>query len=516
MIFSKLFQRLAARDSSSKKTKRNKTRSGSRAEDLARFDLFYQLSYMSTIAAADIPRGQIFEYAAQLPGESSMYFKDVELIARKLGYDYAQACQMEADAIEDTMASNLLRRIAGSLSAGEDLSELLAREARAVAEEYSNYYDEKLDTLKQWTDAYVALIVAGVLVVVIGIVSTMIWQIQTSFVFALVGLTIGTTVTGAWLISLMSPKEHVTLSQPSSKEQKLASRLFKIMLPAVAAIGALLMLRGMDIGWILVITGVLLFPVGYISVLDDKKIAKRDGDVATLLHSLAGVASAIGSTVGEALGRIDLRSVDSLMPNTKRLLVRLRAGIKSKLCWDRFVEETGSVVVSRSVGMFRDALDLGAQSEQVGKKASAYATTVSTLRSKRKMISKPFSWLTFVMHAAVVLLLVFIVEVMTKFGSMIEGMQEEIRDPGAVSASAPSITSYFSFHFAGLELLHTLIPPVVLVLTVVNALAPKLADGGHNYKLFYNLGVTMAISGLSLGVVPILTDIIFGIVGMGS
>ncbi|MFP4641756.1 MAG: hypothetical protein ACLFPU_06230 [Dehalococcoidia bacterium] len=471
---------------------------------------------MSTVAAAEIPRGQIFEYGAQLPGESSKYFKDVELIARRLGYDYAQACQMEADVIGDSMVSSMLRRIAGSLSAGEDPSEFLAREAKAVAEEYGNHYERKLDTLKQWTDAYVALVIAGVLVVIIAIVSTMIWQIQTSFILILVGLTIGITVMGAWLISLMSPKETVTSKEPTSKEQKLAKKLFMALVPLAAVAGVMLIMMGATAGYPLIVAGLLVFPVGFVSALDDKKISRRDADVATLLRSLGGVATAIGSTVGEALGRIDLRSVESLMTNSKRLLVRLQSGIKSKLCWDRFVEETGSVVVSRSVGMFRDALDLGAEPEEVGKRASAYATTVSTLRSKRKMISKPFSWLTFVMHAAVAMLLVFIVEVMTKFGSVIQTMEEEIKDPGSVSASAPSMTSYFSFHFAGLELLNTLVLPVLLVLTVVNALAPKIADGGHNYKILQNLGITMVISGLCFVVVPVLTEMIFGVAAMGG
>ncbi len=39
------------------------------------FDLFYQLSYMSSIAAAGISRSQIFEFASQLSCSSSRYFK---------------------------------------------------------------------------------------------------------------------------------------------------------------------------------------------------------------------------------------------------------------------------------------------------------------------------------------------------------------------------------------------------------------------------------------------------------
>ena len=51
------------------------------------FDMFYQLSYMSTIAAAGVPRDQIFERSAELQCTSAEYFKRVELARKRLKYD---------------------------------------------------------------------------------------------------------------------------------------------------------------------------------------------------------------------------------------------------------------------------------------------------------------------------------------------------------------------------------------------------------------------------------------------
>jgi len=55
------------------------------------FDLLYQLSYMSVIAAAGVPRNQIFERASQIPCASAEYFRKVELAHQRLQYDYAKA-----------------------------------------------------------------------------------------------------------------------------------------------------------------------------------------------------------------------------------------------------------------------------------------------------------------------------------------------------------------------------------------------------------------------------------------
>ena len=109
------------------------------------------------------------------------------------------------------------------------------------------------------------------------------------------------------------------------------------------------------------------------------------------------------------------------------------------------------------------------------------------------------------MHGAVVLLLLFVTEVMTTFGDMIGKIETEI--PGAATSSA--VGSFLAFDFAGLQLLNALVVPVILVLTAVNAVAPKMADGGHNSKLLYNLSITMGLSGACLIMVPHLTAIIF-------
>ena len=143
------------------------------------FDMFYQLSYMSTIAAAGVPRDQIFQHAAELQCSSAEYFKRVELARQRLKYDYARACRAVGEPAKEPEIKGLLLRLSSSLISGEPEADFLTREAHARAEDYENEYGRSLEALKMWTDAYVSLILSAVLVVVIGIVSTMIWKIDT-------------------------------------------------------------------------------------------------------------------------------------------------------------------------------------------------------------------------------------------------------------------------------------------------------------------------------------------------
>ncbi len=483
-----------------------KKASSSGDQELLYFDLFYQISYMSAISTAGIARNRIFEYSAQLPGKAAPYFQEIQRLSEDLGYDYAEACRLEGESIEDETLRSLLLRLSDCLSSGESAAEFLGREADVLGTIYADGYERKLESLKQWADAFSALIISGVLVIIIGVVSTMIWKTDMAFILSLVGLTIGITILGAWLISLMSPKEVVTLARPSSPEQRLGRIFLMTFLPVAILVALLLMIGGAGLGWILLLPAMLIFPVGLLSTMDDKKITRKDQEIGAFLRSLGGVASAIGTSITDAIGRLDLRSVPALSDGTMRLKVRLQTGILSPLCWQRFVLETGSVIVNRSVGMFRDAMALGAEAEDAGKRASAYAVRLGLLRARRKLVSTPFGWLAFTMHGAVILLLVFVTEVMTTFGAMIGTVEADM--PGAAGAGA-----FFAFDFAGLQLLNALVVPVILVLTVVNAVAPKVADGGHNSKLFFNLSITMGLSGACLIMVPHLTAIIFGGVG---
>ncbi len=472
---------------------------------LMSFDLFYQLSYMSTIACSGVPRDQIFERAAKIQCSSAEYFNRVELARKRLKYDYAHACRAVGEPLEEEDVKGLLLRFSSSLISGEPEADFLVREAEARAEDYENEYGRHLESLKMWTDAYISLVLSAVLVVVIGIVSTMIWRIETTLIIAMAFVSVSTTTVGVWLIWVVSPKESTILRWPGSDEQQLLSKLFKPTLIAAVSIGAAFMVMGQNIGMALIIIAVCVLPIGFIASKDEKKVSRRDGEIGTFLRSLGGVCNALGTTVNSALARLDLDAINVLRVTVKRLHTRLTAGIKSKLSWGIFIDETGSELAHRSVGMFYDAIEVGGSAGQAGQQAAFYADKVALLRARRRTVSMPFRWLCMTMHAAVIIILVFITEVIVAFGNMIGNAQ-------AVTpkvAGAPSISSLSSFNLSGLDMMHNLVIPLVLVFTLANAITPTLAEGGSKYKILSNLGFTAGISGLSLLILPKLATALF-------
>jgi flagellar protein FlaJ len=318
---------------------------------------------------------------------------------------------------------------------------------------------------------------------------------------------------GVWLLRMMAPKEKMILSWAGSKEQKQAQSLFKIVIPAAAVVASLVVLRGMNFGWAMILIGVCVFPMGYLMDKDDQKISKRDMEIGTFLATLGGIAGAIATTVRDALGRIDTDAINSLRNEVKRLYVRLKSGIQPKLCWDKFVEETGSELVHRSIGMFYDSIDLGGDAEQVGHHASIFATKIGMLRAKRKSVAVPFRWLCITMHAAIVALLIFVSEVIMVFGTMV-GKAEASMPTGA--SGAPGVSAFTSFNIEGMQILHQLVIPLVLIFTIADSLAPYMVEGGSWMKVMYNLGIMAIISGVCLVALPQLAGLLFSSVKMGG
>lgn len=480
-------------------------------ESLADMDFYSQLTYMAAISTSGISRSGMFLHASKLPYTAARHFKRVDFVAKAFNHDYAEACNIVGQATTEPDVKELLLRLSGALSSGEDIAGFLEREAKVVSESYGNQYERKLDSLTKWSDAYVALIMTSAIVTVMAVVTLMIGNATTMFILILSIMTMIVTVAGAWFIYRSTPKENKVHSLSCrSKEQDLAQRVSKVTIIVGVILVVLLVMMNMGVGWILVGIGLCMVPLGLISKIDDNKINRRDIDVAGFLRSLGGVSQAIGSTVNEAMGRLDFRSLSSLRYDVERLHTRLSARIDPDMCWSRFVGETGSEQVNRSVRIFWDAVAIGGEPQRVSNDASEFAMKIALLRAKRSMIGSGFLWLVMVMHAVLVILLVFIYEILITFTDLLKSMSPDLKgDQLTPSGVVPGMLSLNSSD-SELSLLYFMIIVIIIVLSISNAWSAYSINGGHMYCLTFYLSITALISGAAYIMTPPLVSMLFG------
>ncbi len=490
---------------SSSKSSPARSKKESFNKELVDFDLLYQLTYLSSVAAAGVPRSQMFGLAAELPCTTSRYFRQVDRLAHNMNYQYAEACRIVGDSVREPQIKRMFLRLSSSMGTGEDPSDFMNREAQVQAETYGNAYERRLEGLRKWTDAYIALMVSVVLVIVVASISMVIYDVGTSLVMGLGGVMMGVGGVGFWVIYRTAPAEIKTLAgEFGSDSQKMPRRPFLVLVPSALIAAALLSAAGASLGWVLIVAGLMLLPIGVSGWMLDNRVNRLDGDLATFLRSLGTTASSIGTTPVEAISRMDLRSLGSLAPGVKRLFVMLRSRVAPELCWQRFVRESGSELVNRGSRVFLDGIRLGGDAGEVGDRASLMAMRVAFMREKRKLVSSTFGWLVLAMHATAVFLLVFVLEIVASFGRTIQ--QAGIFD---AATGGPGLTSVLNFSFSNMIILQWLLIPIVILLCVVNALTAHVTAGGYSHTFFFYLGNTLGMGGTALVMAPKLAGMLF-------
>lgn len=472
--------------------------------DLLKGDLFCHLTYMSALATSALPRSLMFEYASQLNFTSSVYLRKVHFLAKRLNYDYSEACRMVGETTRESEPKAILLRMSGAMASGEDEAMFLKREAEVMGENYGDEYERQVESLRKWTDAYAALIISASLVVVVSVVSMLIFPMPPTFTAMLTFLMMVCTMLGVWIMHRSAPKEIKTHSLPvKSKGQELARKvLFHVSVPlAVLCIPVLFVMQA-SLGWSLIVIALVIAPPGILSWWDDKKIDKNDADISGFLRSLGGITKVVGTTITESVSRLDFGSLSSLKKPVSRMNNALKFGIRPDLCWQKFVYESGSEQINRSVRIFWDGIVVGGDPAAVGNQSSMFAMKIALLRGKRKMVSSSFFYLCTAMHATMAVLLVGIYQIMWNFAQAMQSMQTT---GGTADMSAISSLPTFAFFSNGtgqLQILNLMVTAMLLMLTAVNPAAIKVVDGGHNYKYLYFLTLMMVISGLALIFIP--------------
>lgn len=465
-------------------------------------DTLFLLTYMAAISTADIERDKMFDYAGrQKEYEASKYFRQIHILASKWGYEYSKACKYTSQKLKDAYLSKFFERIANTLSSGEPEKNFLKQEKSTREDIYSSEYERSIELLKKWTDGYTALMVSMTLVVTIILVSVMIYKIKDmEIIVLLIGiLTCFVSGLALYIIYKAAPAEKKihTLDRKSKEQQQIKS-LSRVLLPSGTIFLATLIFLGTKPELILLGVTIFTLPIGVLAVADERKIDERDSSFPIFVKTLGTLAGTTGTTIRSAIENLDTETISSLKPGIEELRMGLSMGFKYRLCWEKFIGETGSELINRCSRIFTDAVELGGDPVEIGNIVSASCISVVLLRMKRQLVSSGFKGLTITLHAVMVGLLVFVIEMISKFSgfiSMMSGVSETGMSMFDIAESVPILYKFTFF--------------VIVILTISNTLVVKIVEGGGNYKLFFYGGLMSGISGFCMGLIPPVVSKIF-------
>ena len=466
------------------------------------FDMYYQLTYMSAMASAGISRSKTFELAAMSKCSAAQYFEAVNTLVDEFRYDYPDACRIIGVKGASENIRTFLLRLSDALRSGEPLGDFLSREADVQGEDYKNTYERNLEAMKQWTNAFSSITISVGLIIIIQMITSMIYSSSVTMMAALVFSGGAMAGFGAWIIYRSAPRETMNISpSKGSPQQRRALQLFKTAAPIALLLAAVLLVLTGNAGLAFIIAAVCLLPIGIVSLLSDRMTTKKDIEFSTFLRSTGSMATSSGTTLKQALTKIDLGSFPTLGADIQRLGTRLQARVEPEICWHTFGVETGSRLVSDVVDIFYGAVKIGGEPERVGYLCSLFASMTTQLRAKRRLVAGTFSGLTTVMQIMVAMLMVFVLSVVNNFAYMVTTLSPDQTDSALQSGPQMSL-GLAEFSPDELAFLGVITVVMVAAISIASSAAVIFCDGGLKLKIFLYLSLTAFISGLSFILVP--------------
>ena len=469
-------------------------------------DLLFMVTYMASITTAQATRPEIFAYTAgRKEYVSCKYIERVEFFVKRWNYSYVQGLEIIAERVKNDMLRSMLHRFGNSMESGVPDEDFLNRELGTIRSVYRNSYEQGLEMLKKWSDAYIAMLFSGTLVGIIIMMSVAIFapgDVQ-STLFSSYMIVVGISVFGIVTMYRSVPSDDKTHNLlKGSKEQDLIHNLEKKVVPLAFLGGIILALLSGNKGLSMLLIGLLLLPLGVIGYLDDQNIIKRDAEFTTFIRSLGAVMGGKGVTIANALGEIDRKSLETLEPFINGVYSKLNLGLDEHLTWERFLHECGSNLIYKYLNIFRDSVELGGKPDIIGQIVGSSMLEQVLLREKRNNVSMGFVILLIPMHAMMVGIFLVLFHILLTMSRAIESVMTSIDTAAALSGtstaggaigSGMSIDIFVNFPE---DVMGMYVLIMVTIISISNIIAGKIVMGGDRYIYYFFASLILAITGL--------------------
>ena len=483
-------------------------------------DLLFMATYMASITTAGVSRPDIFSFTGKrYEYVPSKYIGKADLFVKRWNYSYSEALKIVAKNMKNEVLRSVFNRYANSIESGVPDEEFLDRELGTIRSVYRNTVEQGIEMVKKWGDAYVAMLFSGVLVALIIMLSVAIFA--PSGIDATLNLSYLTVI----LISLFGlvimfravPEDRRThgLSDRCSREQATIRKMERPLLLVTAAGFLMLWFLGVSGGFIYLLVGVLLAPLGILGYIDDQNIIGRDTDFPTFIRTLGSVMGGKGVPMVQGFLEVDRASLPKIRNLVDSIYTKLNLGLDEDQSWNRFIGESGSNNIYKYTNIFRDSVTLGGSPDKVGLIVGTSSLEQVLLRDKRHMVSMGFVTLVIPMHAAMVGILLFLFHIMVNISKAIQEVMASFGDTQAAIANSQSMGGMVS----GMNILVSFpedkmtayVTIIIFLITMANIIAARIVYGGDRYIFYLFATIFFIISGFLIIIAPIIVSFFFTI-----
>lgn len=446
----------------------------------------YFVAFMYSISTGEVEAVDMIRTTAKSGyGKYSQAFMDTYRLGVGWSYGLAHALEMIATKVaakQEEQIKQLLVKMAQVVRLGDELKTFFHAEIKAALMSFAIIYERKLETQKLFLEMFYTLMSTAAFMISANSIMTMLMgsnNAENILVYSLIGVTVsmGTFV---FLMYRMFPRDQ--LGYASSDED------LKFRLRVYMAIGA-----GAGIGMVLYMTGLLpnslvvgiaaapLFYPGLMAKKMEAKIKDLNQWYPEFIRHFGEIYATVGS-VGHALDAVLRSDFGPLQNHIVSFKNRIKNRIDQKLAFELFSRDVGSSVIANGNQVMSTAMDKGGDMNETGNMVADITIKINELRAKRSQTSKTFETVVVVLH--ILTLAVF-------------GLMNKLTDIFFQLITTVDVSnSTFQLTPIDPEFMAIMLPFMIIITSVLSALAIKVSQGGLYKTLFYNVAILAVLGAI--------------------
>lgn len=446
--------------------------------------LLYFITFMYSISTGEASAVDIFNIAKNSSyGYYTKIIGDVYILAIGWKYGLANACEIISNNIrkKNLLASQLMMKIAQVLRLGEKLSFFFKHEFEVTMKLYSAEYDRRIESMKMLMSIYSAIaststfmIAASMLMVIL---SGQDGDLVMILVTASIMLGLGVFV---YIMHIIFPRD--VLLNEKGNIMALYWRLFYLSIASSIGIAlSLIMLNILEPLLAISIAGIPLIILGFIARKIENKVLNMNNWYPTFIRQFCEIYSTVGS-LGNTLRSTLKNDFGELSKQLRAMLNRIDNRVTVEKAFELLSIESGNAIITACNSIVSTAIVKGANMSIVGNVISDVTIMLNESYNKRIQVAKVFESTLLIMHILSLAVLSFMSTLTILFSNMFSTNTIDIIDMGLIDPKTIDL----------------LMPIIVVVVSIINGFATKVARGGSYKTVWFNIGLFMSIGAVTV------------------
>lgn len=469
--------------------------------------LLFLVHHMYAISTGRPPRKRLFELECVAGGynEYESALRRISLLATDWGFGFIRAIRLVVSReVGNKIFGDYLLRLSEVLRTGEDPSRFLSMELSAVRRGYQSNYLRAVDIMRITLGLHNTLTSSTAFIItVMAILMVFMGGALQQYVLSIIGSAFTVAFFTA-VLYLLLPKEKLTPHlKPRPKHVFKTYDLSVVACTLASVTGGYIMFRfANQLELSLFVAALVLVVPGLVATRIEGRIKRMEGFYTVFIRGF-GLTFSVIPNYARALHSVLASDFGPLTKHIAAAYAKLSNGLDPKVVWRHYAYDVWSDLVARSTNIVVDTVEVGGNLRELGMALSDTITRVLDLRNLRERTARTFEATVYVVQALVTVIAMSVIEILRSFSKFIQGLIIGLE----ISATE---LPFFMLTPNELAFLTNVTLIYLAFLTVINAVAVKIARGGMIETFWVPLSVMLAITSGASIVVRLIVSALFG------